>query len=766
MLPFGTVHPAIRCVVGVVALLVGIAVALPLPRHVAARAPVLWVALPLWFAAFTSAFLLLPFGPAGRSVLQPGLAPLLSEIDGVAGGINPVLAIDPRAAALGQIWIAAMPVVMLATAAIIASSRRAARVSTVLIATALAVAAVAVVQRVTGAQSVGWITGVGAGQDFFGPFVYRNAGGVLCAAMVPLAVARATIGRSSTRTIGWVAAAVLTLATVLSTSRGSVLALGVGIWVMAWAATTGTPRRILAFSPLLIVIVLLAIGPTDALSWLSYQVRPSLGEHAELSSGRDTIWTDQALLWLKSPLLGGGAGGFNDLFVLVKSTPGWVRMAHAHQEVIELGVNQGVVGLLAWAFALVAGGCVVVPALRRVTGERRQWLAGYLGSAAVLTAGSQWDFPLRHGALAILAALVGGTILGLATDRDADPGTIGVRLQQGGVLAMAGLATVGAVLFGTGIGPFAGVETALTGAERALTDGRPVEAQSAFREVVYRRPLSIPALSGLARATAATGDVEAARATWKVVTEVYPTSPAAWLGLARIERASGHETQARQAWRTLLELDFPETPNDPVYDEAIAGVPPSALQAVWPARESRWCGLAVAVERRGDRENAERLYRWVGETQPECKMVLAFRLYIWGRYDEAAAVLDAMPDGCARDSLLADIREGQGRTAEVLPLRERAFAVCGSDHTEARVALGLARIVSGDLSGAAMVRVAIAEKPDDWVTRRRLAGAFLAARRFDDAAVELNALIAGGAATPADRATLERIDPFLSGAPP
>ena len=139
-----------------------------------------WLALA---ALGVSALGLLPVGPGGRALLQPGLATLIDGNLDLVGATHHPLALLPRAAAEGLAMASAA--LLLGLSAHRIHARTLARA---LAGTALAMVLLGIAQRATGAESIYWISGVPAFSrtPFFGSLVNPNHAAILLATALPL----------------------------------------------------------------------------------------------------------------------------------------------------------------------------------------------------------------------------------------------------------------------------------------------------------------------------------------------------------------------------------------------------------------------------------------------------------------------------------------------------------------------------------------------------------------------------------------------------
>ncbi len=185
------------------------------------------------------------------------------------------------------------------------------------------------------------------------------------------------------------------LGILLSRSRGGVgsvvlAALPVGLWL----AGPQRRRTFLALTAALIVGTL-ALG-----WWISRQPLTErfaqLPQEAAATDSRPAAWLATARIIARSPLLGSGAGTFEDQFRVTPNTGVLVRYNHAHSDPLETLATTGAIGFLG-----LFGGVfwLLFVSLRALAGRHSQFarlisVGAFAGVAAVLFH-SLFDFPLQ-----------------------------------------------------------------------------------------------------------------------------------------------------------------------------------------------------------------------------------------------------------------------------------------------------------------------------------------------------------------------------------
>jgi len=279
------------------------------------------------------------------------------------------------------------------------------------------VALFGMIERATADGRLFWSVPLPDHAQPFGPYVNRNHFAGLLAPLLPFAVAalldrwrllrremsaRALLGAVARGAelglpLLTVAGFLLGTATVLSASRGGILAAAVGLMALGalWGGSPGRRRRRGG--------VLLSVPLFLGTAWLG---APRTGERFlwEGTGDRWQVWTEALPMFRDHPMVGIGAGAFADVFPLYRESAGPhpVRFAHAENEALELLVETGVVGtalLGAAAFLLLAR------AFRARRAGPVPWAAtGALAALAAALAHALVDFNLHVPGNALLYA--------------------------------------------------------------------------------------------------------------------------------------------------------------------------------------------------------------------------------------------------------------------------------------------------------------------------------------------------------------------------
>jgi tetratricopeptide (TPR) repeat protein/O-antigen ligase len=671
--PFAAVHPPVR----VLLVLLGAALVVLGRRNIPEQLPPgAWrLALVAAVALGVALLFLVPVGPFVRALLQPGYAPLVDGSLATIGRTYFPLALDPWRALLETAVLAlGITIVLAGTTAF--HDERWRQAEPILVATAIGVLLLEGIQRATEADAIYGISGIPTPvlRPFFGPFVDANHGGALCAAIVPLAVAR---GVERQNVLHWIAGLVVAVGVALSASRGAVIGLGVGIWALVLVLLPNPLALIGVVGSVGAVCALLLWDAERALGMLNAVVDPETVRNvahgwADTWGGRQTMYADAIDLIPKAPVLGSGAGSFGDVYPLVKSTPLYVDVRHAHQELLEVTVEHGIFGL---AMAAFVGGLViqrVLVALAADPGYRlRSEMGGPLGTLAALGAVSMAEFPLRTGSLFVLAALVTGRILSFERTRRAAGGH---RLVVGFAVAAGVLAILAGLLARAPVPTYGPASAALAAGAEAEAERDWSAARAAYARAVGRGPLSGDALSRYGRAALRTGDTSGFQAL-TLATTLDPSRPTTWMRLADALAAVGEWQASRDAWREALALDLPSSVDAAALLERAMAGPGEDLGkalAIAPERSDRCIEIARWLDRRGLSLEAEVLFRKAMAIDPDAQLELAGAHLDWGMPSEALALAQPYVQKCSGARVAAKALVRLRRASEGVTVLESA----------------------------------------------------------------------------------------------
>lgn len=662
----------------------------------------------MWFialaASIPSFLVLMPVGPELRSLLQPGYADVVTRVGMLVESEVAPLALHPRGALFATAFSAHMLLLAAATAVVVTSTRRAGRIGAILVTAAAAVVALHLAQKVGGATSVAWVSGVGEGRLFFGPFVNPNHGGALCAIAAPLALGLVVQNRRY-RFVFAVVAIVLVCGTLLSRSRGAVSILGVGMLAFALLDERRATTVAALVGMAIVALGIAFLGPDALFALFSGVVDPSMSPSADLYDERPQLWRDAAGLGQFAPALGVGGDGFLDAYKYVKVSPQFPLASQAHSDPFQIAVEHGFAALLLWILVAVSVVGLGIRACLRAEPSVRALLAGYVGALCGLFAFALFDFPMRIGALLMIGAIVAGTTLGLSL-RHHDPAPVWARRLASTTVVLLGVASTGCLalaatastsVFGDHRASLAAGSEALVSYRESSSPEHLEEARRHFSAAIRQRPMNHMALLQLSRVSHAEGDAALTVRLLALAGEVYPTYPFTWLNIARRHRALGNRPEALDAYRRLIALNHPTEEPRPWLVEAFAyaGDFENLIGYLLEDRADRYCPAAQWLEQSGDRDRGELLYRLGAERSDVCATELGWRMVAWGRATEALAWLEELPPSCLGERTRGVAFLNLRRNAEAVVAFEEAVTRCRASRN-ARLGLARARLAVGD----------------------------------------------------------------------
>jgi tetratricopeptide (TPR) repeat protein len=693
-LAFGSVHRPSRLSVVVAAAAAAVAavfVARRTPTPAVGRIQTVWIA-----AAALAALPLVPVGAGLRAALQPGLADAVGTGFALAGvGVAP-LAVHPTAAASALAFIGAGLLVSRASGAL--ARREVDVLGPALIVSAGVTAALALLQR-----SFGWTTivpwwSVGRGATFFGPFVYENHAAVLLSAAAVHSLATGLGRKGEIAFRSGLAALAFAVAAVATGSRGAPLLLAAGAFVVCLADRRVAVRRAGAAG---------AAAAALLGAWFAW-----VGADKGVASGRHLLVPDLATAFLSAPWFGGGPASFLDVWRTTRPSIGFVAVRHAHQELGQALIEHGV---FATAVAVVALSMTLWAAVRRIPEVRddrwRRDLVGAVAVIGVLLTSSAWDFPLRSGALALIAGAAVGTALARGEHReDAERRS----LRAAWVTVAVAVPTL-----------------ALAAWSRDPAFDADGADEAAIMAHLSSRPLDSDAMVARARRAAEAEQLDVALRWLDAARAVGPRSPDAWLLTARVRRAARDIPGARSAYRSFLDLDLPQYTDEEYVYEALTTTadPVGDLDEIVPERWDRRCVAAMALVRRGHPGPADALFESLAD-HDWCRVAWGLNLYRRGEAARAVEVATPARPDCGRSRTLGLSYTALERWEPALEHLTDALATCIRKDAELRASIGVARLALGDASGIAVLEVALSEHPDLHLGRHALANALAASGRW------------------------------------
>lgn len=769
---FGAVHPGLRAVVYSLTLGVSIWALVVAPRERLGPRILLSLVVPATVLTLLCGLPLLPVGPELRQTLQPGIASAVGALLAQAGADQAPLALYGRRAAVAWGSLACVTLFAVATAVTARSRRRRVRLAVGLVITALVVVCIQLVQSGLGWSEIYAVSGIPAATryPFFGPFVSHNHAAALLACAVPLAAGLALRPHREWRLLGGVAFGALLLGLVWAQSRGGVLSAVVALGVfasVAWGRRAAVPLGVLGGASAGAVLV---VGVERATVLLTRSFMPGALDD-DAFGNRGAVWSEAWTLLAGAPLAGVGPGGFRDGYKLVKASPEFFLVDHAHSEPLQALVEHGVLlGALWVALPLTVVALGVGRALRLPQGRRRSLLAGWLGCAASLLVTCVFDFPLRIGALALpLASALGVLAASAASDRPGgSPRGRLVAQACGAALVAVGLVAVvlpAADAVGSSAPPLADHWAQAVSLDASGQDPdaalQALEAQAASR--VAARPLDHVAAVWLVRARLGQGHLTGARDAAEALSQAYPSLPTAWLLLAEIDRQRGELEASRLAWRRGLALDLANAQRDAEVVQTALRVeadPASVAEQILPDRADRLRDGGVFLARRGDREVAERLLARAAALDPDVGLAYVHWLLEWGEPDAAREALSrARGDGCRVQLLRGRVGVELADWEPAGQAFRRARASCESELDLEVADLGAARtlLALNDRDAFEEVEAVLRRYPNRHGLRRALIDALIRSGRYEETIPHYDMLVLTGVANLAELAAMERV---------
>jgi len=255
--------------------------------------------------------------------------------------------------------------------------------------------------------------------------------------VLPIVFVRLIQSRNTGRRLLWGSViGLFVMVQYFASSRGgwisAIAGLGVTILLIRWPRIQATllhgrqaltQRRtlkdliIFTFSALIII----ALGIIFVI-----QVQFSPG-HAPITSARTGIWSAALEIISQSPMFGHGPGSFSTLFAQANQLPPGFSTSHAHNFLLQITAQSGLVGL---GLILAAGVMLVITITsiyRRADAKERIQLSAYIGAGVAVTTHHLFDYlfesPAYTAAVLVLLALT----LHQSKDRD----NIAVTPRQG-----------------------------------------------------------------------------------------------------------------------------------------------------------------------------------------------------------------------------------------------------------------------------------------------------------------------------------------------
>ena len=263
-----------------------------------------------------------------------------------------------------------------------------------------------------------------------GVFSQPNELGMMTAALLVLAVAMLLTARTwLQRTAVAAVVAVTAAASLMSLSRGSWL--GALLGVSALAIMLPPIRRRLAVGAMAVlgatVVLGALVGTHPALAVVRARVASLAGPTSNPYDDRPAIYAEAVHQVAERPILGHGPGVFEEVARATSGTELAVEATHAHNLVLTIATEYGVVGVAALLALVCTVGVTTWRAVRRLldSGAQREAAvcAGLGGSLVAVLGHGLLDFPLRNPTTFLICWSLLGLLLAASARQPAGPGS-------------------------------------------------------------------------------------------------------------------------------------------------------------------------------------------------------------------------------------------------------------------------------------------------------------------------------------------------------
>lgn len=310
----------------------------------------------------------------------------------------------------------------------------------ILVGTGVAVALFGILHKVTGATAVWWLEDRDHPVTFFAPYVYHASAGAFMNLVFPLAVAGAIAApvdeeKSGTRWVWMASAGLLAGAVLITTSKGAILLIFVGMllqliahrrrlrFLITQSQHQATGLRVEQYIMLAAVAIgaclILLIGWQNSMDrFVSFYDR--IGDEGVAGDGRVKI--AQVLANMAAPDAGGlwgyGPGTFPHLVPYFTKDLGdelrgvWLT---GHNDWLQMFVEWGWIGGIAW---IVIGPCSLIAGMlalkhrQRFSGREGPMIRGTLIGLIVTGLHGSFDFPFQIFSITIVGIAMSGFLWG------------------------------------------------------------------------------------------------------------------------------------------------------------------------------------------------------------------------------------------------------------------------------------------------------------------------------------------------------------------
>jgi O-antigen ligase len=376
-----------------------------------------WVALLCWFAES------LRFGQIqwqSSAVMLPVLG--LLAFSAVHWAL-PISA-DPVASQLE--WLRWVGIIALAftAAEVFMTAKQLRRLCVTLALAGLAVALFAIVQYLTSNGKIYWLVEATQGGWIFGPYVNRNHFAGLMELWLPLALGLALMPENPflRRWLWCLVAVVMAVAVFLSGSRGGVLAIGLEVLLIAFAAAALRGRRAavgLGIAVALAVTVAAVLSRGDIVA--RYQQTLSLPQvqQEEAAAYRIQAWKGTLGIFMRYPVIGAGLDTFATHFPGIRSFSTDKIWTHAHNDFLQFAAELGLIGVALAGWILFVGSKTAWQNIQRTLGTSSgALLIGMACACAGFMVHGWLDFNFHVPANAANFAVLGAVLTRPGWDED------------------------------------------------------------------------------------------------------------------------------------------------------------------------------------------------------------------------------------------------------------------------------------------------------------------------------------------------------------
>lgn len=270
----------------------------------------------------------------------------------------------------------------------------------------------------------GWLAWWGSGTSmtlFQGTFYWHNQVGIFLAAGAVAGFAVAAHSLRPAAAIGWVLAPLAAAGVVFSTSRGSQIALALGVLGLVGVALASADRwcvlpRLLALSGLSVGVSVLLSGPPFFAERLSAVAGTAARSKSLSGNGVQRLedWRRAGEIFQEWPLSGAGFHSFDSATSLVTDRRDGAVTAFAHNGFLQAAADGGLLlAMPLWGAVLLlfAVGVRRLPAALRAA-KHAQVAAVVVLTVLLLHSGMDfdWDYPSLLAMAAIVAAVATGPL--------------------------------------------------------------------------------------------------------------------------------------------------------------------------------------------------------------------------------------------------------------------------------------------------------------------------------------------------------------------